>query len=338
MSSNWKERALNLRSSIGELIKQQTELKDLEQVRQRVFSKASDLSTLMASIRDAAHEERAAMGSDLNKVRSELQQLFDAQLQTLTAAQESRDIESQRIDVTLPGRNLGLGGIHPINQMLSDLLAWFDARGFTTVETQEIEDDWHNFEALNVPESHPAREMQDTFYFGSGSMLRTQTSSAQIRTMSSDQAPPHYIVSPGRVYRRDEDQSHTPMFHQVEGMIIDRKVSIADLQGILTSLVAYLFGEDKKMRVRPSYFPFTEPSVEVDVWFDLPNREPEWLEVLGAGLVHPNVLRKCNLDPAEWQGLAFGIGIERLVMLKWGLADIRLLFQNDVRDLRQLRC
>ena len=241
---------------------------------------------------------------------------------------------SERIDVTLPGRHGERGGLHPVTRALERIAAIFARLGYQRAEGPEIEDDWHNFEALNFPPHHPARAMHDTFYFGDGRLLRTHTSPVQIRAMAGKQ-PPIRIIAPGKVYRSDSDQTHTPMFHQCEGLLVDEHASFADLKGTLSEFVRAFFERDFEMRFRPSYFPFTEPSAEVDIAWQQADGSTRWLEVLGCGMVHPNVLRNVGIDPERYTGFAFGLGVERFAMLRYGVDDLRSFFDNDVRFLRQ---
>ena len=237
---------------------------------------------------------------------------------------------SETIDITLPGRGQQVGSIHPVTQVQERICQFFTKAGFTVATGPEVEDDYHNFEALNIPGHHPARAMHDTFYFDVNHLLRTHTSGVQIRTMETQQ-PPIQIVCPGRVYRCDSDQTHSPMFHQIEGLYVAENTSFAELKGLLINLLNEFFEKDLKVRIRPSYFPFTEPSAEVDIM----DERGRWLEVLGCGMVHPNVLQAAGIDPEKYKGFAFGLGVERFAMLRYGVNDLRMFFQNDVRFLRQ---
>lgn len=269
-----------------------------------------------------------------------MQQALDRKLSDLQAATLRDRLQAERVDISLPGRRLPEGGLHPVTLTRMRIEDWFARLGFSVEEGPEIEDDFHNFTALNIPEHHPARAMQDTFYFDAATVLRTHTSNVQIRTLESRQ-PPLRFIAPGRVYRSDSDMTHTPMFHQVEGMVIDKDSTFADLKGILIHFLRDFFGrEDLQVRFRPSFFPFTEPSAEVDIAFFAEGENPlqaKWLEVLGCGMVHPQVLVNVGINPDEYQGYAFGMGIERLAMLRYGVNDLRMFFENDVRFLRQFR-
>ncbi|PKL95459.1 MAG: phenylalanine--tRNA ligase subunit alpha, partial [Gammaproteobacteria bacterium HGW-Gammaproteobacteria-8] len=262
---------------------------------------------------------------------------LDARRDELERAALDARLASERIDVTLPGRAVDPGGPHPVNSAMDRILEIFRRLGFAVEDGPEVEDDYHNFEALNFPPHHPARAMHDTFYLPDGRLLRTHTSPVQIRVMKR-QAPPVRIVAPGRVFRSDSDQTHTPQFHQVEGLLVDEGVSFADLKGMLSTFVNAYFEDELEMRLRPSYFPFTEPSAEVDIrWRNPDGSAGRWLEVLGCGMVHPNVLENCGVDPERYTGYAFGLGVERFAMLRYRVDDLRLFFDNDLRFLRQFR-
>ena len=252
----------------------------------------------------------------------------------LEQAALAQRLASERIDVTLPGRGLLPANAHPVSKTLERISEIFSRLGYRTAQGPEVEDDWHNFEALNFPPHHPARAMHDTFYFPGGHLLRTHTSGVQVRFMQ-DHKPPLSMIAMGKVYRSDSDQTHTPMFHQMEGLLIDETSSFADLKGTLAAFVRAFFEQDFEMRFRPSYFPFTEPSAEADIAWKQPDGSTRWLEVLGCGMVHPNVLRNCGTDPERYTGFAFGLGIERFAMLRYGVNDLRSFFENDVRFLTQ---
>lgn len=282
------------------------------------------------------------MGEAINQAKVEVQVLIEARKEALELIALEKRLLSEKIDVTLPGRNVEKGGLHPITQTLNHIQKIFAKSGFEIATGPEIEDDFHNFSALNIPEHHPARAMHDTFYFDANTVLRTHTSPVQIRTLEK-QKPPVRVIAPGRVYRCDSDVTHTPMFHQVEGLIVDEEASFAQLKGLLIDFLrAYFEKEDLKVRFRPSYFPFTEPSAEADIECVICAGEgcrvckkTGWLEVLGCGVVHPNVLTAVDIDPEEFSGLAFGMGVERLAMLRYGVNDLRLFFENDIRFLNQ---
>jgi phenylalanyl-tRNA synthetase alpha chain len=277
----------------------------------------------------------------INNAKQALQQAIESRKAVLEKAALQQRLAAEKIDVTLPGRGLQRGGLHPVTRTLDRIERLFSAAGFESVQGPEIEDDYHNFEALNIPEHHPARAMHDTFYFDAHLLLRTHTSPVQIRTMEQGE-PPMKIIAPGRVYRCDSDLTHTPMFHQVEGFLVDQNVSFADLKGILYDFLSSFFERELKLRFRPSYFPFTEPSAEVDIECVICTGEgcrvcshTGWLEVLGCGMIHPEVFRHVGIDSEKYSGYAFGMGVERLTMLRYGVNDLRLFFENDLRFLKQ---
>jgi len=308
------------------------DLAALDQVRVAFLGKKGELTTQLKELGSLPKDERPAAGEAINKAKQAVQQTLNDRRAALESAQLAQQLQANAIDVSLPGRGQPIGGLHPVTRTRERIEAIFAAAGFEVHEGPEIEDDFHNFTALNVPPDHPARAMQDTFYFPSGALLRTHTSPVQIRSMQREGAPIR-IIAPGRVYRCDSDMTHTPMFHQVEGLVVDRNASFANLKAILHEFVECFFERKVRLRFRPSYFPFTEPSAEVDVMSD----DGKWLEILGCGMVHPNVLRNVDIDPDEYIGYAFGIGIERLVMLRYGVNDLRLFFDNDLQFLQQFR-
>ena len=305
-------------------------LDDLDEVRVRFLGRQGRITMESRAIGALAAELRPEAGRRLNDGRQVIRSALDARKSALSADVLRSRLSSERLDVSLPGRGQSSGGLHPVTRTLERISSLFRAIGFEVVEGPEIEDDYHNFEALNIPAHHPARAMQDTFYFPDGRLLRTHTSPVQIRVMQS-RPPPLRIIAPGRVYRCDSDQTHTPMFHQVEGLMVGEDVSFAHLKGILHEFLRRFFeADDLEVRFRPSYFPFTEPSAEVDI-----RGERGWLEVLGSGMVHPNVLENCGIDSERHTGFAFGMGVERLAMLRYGVDDLRSFFDNDLRFLRQ---
>jgi phenylalanyl-tRNA synthetase alpha chain len=309
----------------------------LDQVRVRFLGKKGELTGLLKQLGSLPPEQRREAGQSVNRCKQSLEQAITERESVLARAALERRLESERIDVTLPGRGHEAGGPHPVNRALDRILAIFNQLGFAVATGPEVEDDYHNFGALNFPEHHPARAMHDTFYLPDGQVLRTHTSPVQIRVMSETQ-PPVRIVAPGRVFRSDSDQTHTPQFHQVEGLLVDTDVSFADLKGLLSDFVNAFFEDELEVRLRPSYFPFTEPSAEVDVRWRNPDGSPgRWLEVLGCGMVHPNVLSNCGIDPERYTGYAFGLGVERFAMLRYRVNDLRLFFENDLNFLRQFR-
>jgi len=303
---------------------------ELEQVRIDYMGKKGLLTEQLKSLGSLSADQRPAAGQLINEAKQQVQDCINARNDELKAAELLSKLAAEQIDVSLPGRRAQVGGFHPVSKTIQRIEAFFGDLGFRVVEGPEVEDDFHNFDALNIPSNHPARADHDTFYFTPTTMLRTQTSGVQIRTMETEQ-PPLRIISPGRVYRNDYDQTHTPMFHQVEGLMIDTDVSFTQLKGILVDFLRNYFEEDLEVRFRPSYFPFTEPSAEVDVR----RQGGQWLEVLGCGMVHPKVLAAVGIDSEKYTGFAFGMGVERLTMLRYGVNDLRAFFENDVRFLTQ---
>ncbi|MBP7900642.1 MAG: phenylalanine--tRNA ligase subunit alpha [Gammaproteobacteria bacterium] len=316
-------------------INEAVNLEALESVRLAYFGKKGALTELSKQLGQVSAEEKPILGAKVSGLRQAINEAFEAKKQLISDALLAEKLASESLDVSLPGRNVDVGSLHPVTQTIARINDWFAQLGFSVEQGPEIEDDVHNFEALNIPETHPARAMHDTFYFDSGLLLRTHTSPVQIRTMER-QTPPLRIIAPGRVYRCDSDQTHTPMFHQIEGLVVDKTANFAQLKALLESFLVYFFDDPElKVRFRPSYFPFTEPSAEVDIATHLLGGR--WVEVLGCGVVHPNVLSHAGIDPEEYTGFAFGLGVERLAMLRFGIPDLRLLFDNDVRFLRQFQ-
>ncbi len=305
---------------------------ELDQVRVKFMGKKGKVTDLMKGLGALSKDERPAAGQKINLAKQQIQSLITSKIQQLKDEELNQKLAAEAVDVTLPGRSRVLGNIHPVSRTISRIESFFGDLGFEVKQGPEIEDGFHNFDALNIPKNHPARADHDTFYFNPNLMLRTQTSGVQIRTMENEN-PPLRIISPGRVYRNDYDQTHTPMFHQVEGLMVDKNVSFSELKGILHDFLFHFFEEELKIRFRPSYFPFTEPSAEVDVM----GKNGKWLEVLGCGMVHPNVLKAVNIDPEQYTGFAFGMGVERLTMLRYGVNDLRAFFENDVRFLKQFK-
>jgi phenylalanyl-tRNA synthetase alpha chain len=306
----------------------------LDTVRVALLGKNGAITAALKSLGSLPADERKTRGAEVNKLKDRLADALAARKSSLEQAELDRRLASERLDVTLPGRDGTRGGIHPITRALERIADIFARLGYQRVDGPEIEDDWHNFEALNFPPHHPARAMHDTFYFGDGRLLRTHTSPVQIRSMKGRQ-PPIRIIAPGKVYRSDSDQTHSPMFHQIEGLLVDETSSLADLKGTLAEFVRAFFERDFEMRFRPSYFPFTEPSAEVDIRWDAEDGSSRWLEVLGCGMVHPTVLENCGIDPERYTGFAFGLGVERFAMLRYGVGDLRAFFENDLRFLKQ---
>lgn len=319
------------------------DLKALDDVRVRFLGKKGVLTEQLKQLGQFAPETRKAAGQVINAAKAQVLALLDARKTALEGAAMAQRLAAQAIDVTLPGRGEAPGGLHPVTRTLARIEAMFAQLGFETAEGPEIEDDYHNFEALNIPAHHPARAMHDTFYFDAHTVLRTHTSPVQIRVMENRE-PPLRVIAPGRVYRCDSDLTHTPMFHQVEGLFVDEDVSFADLKGVLDDFLRNFFERDLAVRFRPSYFPFTEPSAEVDIACVICGgagcrvcKQTGWLEVLGCGMVHPNVFEHVGVDTERYTGFAFGMGVERLAMLRYGVNDLRLFFENDLRFLRQFR-
>ena len=313
----------------------------LEQLRVDYLGKKGQITALLKGLGKLSAEERPAAGAQINVVKQELQGLIGQRKSALESAAVEAQLAAETIDVSLPGRGQSTGGIHPVTRTMERMEAFFAAIGFDVVEGPEIEDDYHNFEALNIPAHHPARAMHDTFYVDEHTVLRTHTSPVQVRVMES-QEPPLKIICPGRVYRCDSDLTHTPMFHQVEGLLIDEHSSFADLKGVIEEFLRVFFEKELEVRFRPSYFPFTEPSAEVDI--QCVNcggsgcrvcSQTGWLEVMGCGMVHPKVFEYSNIDTEKYSGFAFGMGVERLAMLRYGVNDLRLFFDNDLRFLEQ---
>jgi phenylalanyl-tRNA synthetase alpha chain len=319
------------------------DLKALDQVRVHFLGKKGSLTEKMKSLGRLSPEERPAAGQAINTAKGDVQQAIEVRKGALQAEELNAKLAAESLDVTLPGRRQERGGLHPVTRTLQRIESLFGALGFEIAEGPEIEDDYHNFGALNIPESHPARAMHDTFYFDEHTVLRTHTSPVQVRVME-ERRPPLRVIAPGRVYRCDSDLTHTPMFHQVEGFMVDKQVSFADLKGVLDEFLRNFFEQDLAVRFRPSYFPFTEPSAEADIQCVMCGGEgcrvcsqTGWLEVLGCGMVHPEVFRQVGIDSEAYTGFAFGMGVERLAMLRYGVNDLRLFFENDLRFLKQFR-
>jgi phenylalanyl-tRNA synthetase alpha chain len=311
----------------------------LDQVRVQYLGKKGEISALMKNLGNVAPEDRPKIGAVINEARDQVQDALNARKDFLEAAALNAKLASETIDVTLPGRAIQEGSLHPVTRTLERIENFFANAGYQVAEGPEVEDDFHNFEALNIPSHHPARAMHDTFYFDASTLLRTHTSPVQVRTMESQQ-PPIRIICPGRVYRCDYDQTHSPMFHQVEGLLVDKGISFADLKGTIQEFLSVFFERDLVIRLRPSYFPFTEPSAEIDIEWVIETPEGtkrRWLEVGGCGMVHPEVFKHVNIDPEEYTGFAFGMGVERLAMLRYGVNDLRLFFENDLRFLQQFK-
>lgn len=336
-----REKLERLRDEALQAISEATCEDCLQEVRIRFLGRKGELTALMKGLGALSSEERPIVGQLVNTVRDEIESRLEAGLLAAREQDRAARLASERIDVTLPGRRLTRGTKHPITQVVEEVCDIFAGLGFSVAEGPEIEHDWYNFEALNFPPEHPARDMQDTFFVDNNLLLRTHTSPVQIRTMLKKK-PPLRIIAPGTVYRCDSDATHSPMFHQIEGLMVDKGITFGDLKGILTVFTNQLFGQKTGVRLRPSFFPFTEPSAEVDIACVICSgkgcrvcKNSGWLEILGAGMVDPEVYRHVNYNAETISGFAFGMGIERIAMLKYGISDMRLLFENDVRFLRQ---
>jgi len=344
------ERVVNLKNEIQRIgeevlreLKELDTLEALQELKVKVLGKKGSLTALLRQMGSLSPEERPIMGQIVNEVRSRLDQAWEERSAELDLVSLQKRLATERIDITLPGVRVTRGHLHPLTQIVEEIEDIFLGMGFQIAEGPEIESDYYNFEALNLPKDHPAREMQDSFYITPEILLRTQTSPVQIRTMEKLHPElPVKIIAPGKVYRNDDDATHSPMFHQVEGLVVDRGIRMSDLKGILLNFLRQMFGESREIRLRPSFFPFTEPSAEVDVSCMLCGgggcrlcKGTGWIEILGSGMVHPRVLEMGGYNPKEVTGFAFGIGVERIAMLKYGIEDMRLLFDNDLRFLQQ---
>ncbi len=314
----------------------------IENLRVQYLGKKGELTAILKQMGSLSPEERPKMGALVNEAKQELEALITAKKEELKIKAQEAKLKEETIDITMPAKEIKPGKLHPLNTVLDDMINIFQSMGFDVVDGPEVETDHYNFECLNVPADHPARDMQDTFYLAENLLLRTQTSAAQIRTMET-RKPPIRVICPGRVFRADEvDATHSPVFHQIEGLVVDKGVTMCDLKGVLEEFAHEIYGSDTKVKFRPSFFPFTEPSVEVDVTCSECGgkgcrvcKGSGWIEILGAGMVHPNVLKSCGIDPEEYSGFAFGIGLDRLTTTRYKISDIRLLFENDKRFLEQ---
>ena len=331
----------NLKEDFFSKISKISTIEELEDIRVSFLGKKGSFTTLMQNLRNLNNEENRLAGSELNKTKIEIVGIVQQKKEEFELINLNKKLEEEKIDLTEPVRNTNKGLLHPINKVMLEVDDIFSKMGFIMADGPEIEDDFHNFSALNIDENHPARQMQDTFYLrGENTLLRTHTSSVQIRKMMKDKAPIK-IITMGKVYRRDSDQTHTPMFHQVEGLLVDENINMGNLKWVLEKFLKEFFEIDEiSMRFRPSFFPFTEPSAELDIGYKTENNQikiggnEKFMEILGCGMVHPNVLKNVNIDPEKYQGFAFGIGIERLCMLKYGVTDLRMFFENDIRFLK----
>ena len=319
----------SIRKKAIDAVASSPDLQDLEIIYKSILGKNGELNKLLKILGSLPSEERREAGQSLNALKKEIEVVYSKKQQDLIGADAERKLKNEKIDVTLPGISKEHGTFHPITQTINSISDFFESLGFEVASGPEVETDYYNFEALNVPADHPAKDMHDTFYLGNGHLLRTHTSPVQIRTMEQ-QDPPLRIICPGRVYRKDSDLTHTPMFHQIEGLVLEEGASFAQLKGLLNDFLADFFGQEMELRFRPSYFPFTEPSAEVDIRW-----KKGWLEILGCGMVHPNVLEMAGIDTKKYSGFAFGLGAERMAMLKYDIPDLRAFFENDHRFLRQ---
>ncbi|MBQ5798726.1 MAG: phenylalanine--tRNA ligase subunit alpha [Clostridia bacterium] len=337
-----REQLSKIREEALVAVKAATALSEIEELRVRFLGKKGEVSSILKQLGGLSAEERPVIGQLANEVRADIDAAISDAKKRLEADALNQKLAAEKLDITMPGKSGKIGGLHPINTVLNDMIDIFQSMGFDVVDGPEVETDYYNFEALNVPADHPARDMQDTFYLSDNLLLRTQTSAAQIRTMKT-RKPPIRIVCPGRVFRADEvDATHSPVFHQMEGLVVDKGVTMCDLLGVLEKFAHEIYGPETKVKFRPSFFPFTEPSVEVDVSCSECGgkgcrvcKGTGWIEILGAGMVHPNVLRACDIDPEVYSGFAFGIGLDRLTTTRYKISDIRLLFENDIRFLEQ---
>jgi phenylalanyl-tRNA synthetase alpha chain len=339
-----------LQGEVLDRIQRSDSEKDLEQIRVDTLGRSGSVTLLLRGMKDVPAEERPRRGEALNQLRRAIEERLSDRLSAVQQRAKARALTDERVDVTLPGTRFVSGGLHPLTLVIDEIIDIFWGMGFEIARGPDIEDDYHNFEALNIPKDHPARDMQDTFFVAHGRLLRTHTSPVQIRTMENRQ-PPLQIIVPGAVYRHDDDATHSPMFHQVEGFMVDQAIAFSDLKGVLTHFLRQIFGRDLDVRFRPSFFPFTEPSAEIDIQCVICGgggstksgqtcrvcKGTGWLEILGAGMIDPAVFKFVGYDPEQVSGFAFGMGVERIAMLKYGIDDIRLFFQNDLRFLNQFR-
>ncbi|MCT4619635.1 MAG: phenylalanine--tRNA ligase subunit alpha [Marinisporobacter sp.] len=337
-----KEQLKNIQNVAEGAIKEAQSMQELEQIRIKYLGKKGELTAVLRGMKDLSNEERPVVGKIANEVRAAIEGALDAEKNEMKQKEKNLRLMNETIDVTMPGKAKDLGRKHPLTMVLDEIKDIFMGMGFKIAEGPEVDTVYHNFDALNAPKNHPSRDLTDTFYITDDLLLRTQTSTVQIRTMKKSK-PPIKIISPGRCFRSDElDATHSPMFHQIEGLVVDKNITMADLKGTLDLFAKQLFGIGTKTKFRPHHFPFTEPSAEVDVTCFKCNGEgcrvckgSGWIEILGCGMVHPNVLKECGIDPEEYSGFAFGMGLDRITMLKYGIDDIRLLFENDMRFINQ---
>ena len=336
-----QEKFNQLKQGAIECLKSVSSMREIGELKAKFVGKNGEVTSLLRGMKDVPNDQKASFGKMVNDLKDEISALFLEKETELKQKELNEQFEKESVDITLPGKNIITGNLHPINLVKNEIINAFASMGFEIFEGPEIETDYYCFQALNIPKDHPARDMQDTFYINEDIVLRSQTSTGQIRVMENKK-PPIKILSPGRVYRSDDDASHSPMFHQCEGLVVDKGISLCDLQGLLDEFVKIIFDKQTKTRLRPSYFPFTEPSVEVDVTCSKCHgagcslcKGTGWIEILGAGVVNKKVLENCGIDSNEYSGLAFGLGIERVTMIKYGITDIRTLFENNVKFLKQ---
>ena len=337
-----KEQLKAIRETAENAIGAAVSLQEIDELRVKYLGKKGELTSLLKQMGSLSPEERPVMGQLVNEAKAAVEEAIGKKTADLKLKAQEEKLKAETIDITLPAKQRKTGKLHPLNTVLNDMIDIFQSMGFDVVDGPEVETDYYNFECLNVPADHPARDMQDTFYLGENLLLRTQTSAAQIRTMEN-RKPPIRVICPGRVFRADEvDATHSPVFHQIEGLVVDKGITMCDLKGVLEQFAHEIYGSDTKVKFRPSFFPFTEPSVEVDVTCSECGgkgcrvcKGAGWIEILGAGMVHPKVLASCGIDPEEYSGFAFGIGLDRLTTTRYKISDIRLLFENDKRFLDQ---
>lgn len=336
-----KEILEEAKNGITEDLKGAEDENALQQIKSKYIGKKGVITELLKSMRDMTPEEKRKLGQVINVVKTDIEAKIEDKLSEIKEGIKARSLSQEEIDVTLPGRGLTAGAKHPICRVMDEIVYTFERMGFNVAEGPEVELDYYNFEALNIPKDHPARDMQDTFYITDDIVLRTHTSPVQIRVMQQ-QSPPVKIIAPGKVYRCDSDVSHTPMFHQIEGLLVDKNVTFGNLKSVVTQFIQLTFGKNTNVRFRPSFFPFTEPSAEVDIECSMCKgdgcrvcKQTGWLEIMGCGMVDPEVFKSVNYDPDVYSGFAFGMGVERITMLKYGINDIRLFFENDIRFLKQ---
>ena len=324
-----KQKILTLKAESSGLINSSNDKDSLNTAYKSYLGKSGEVNLLLKSLGSLPKEKRKEAGMLLNQLKSDIDNSYKEKTSNLSKAEKELRLSNQKIDISLPSVSKEDGSVHPVTQTINAISDFFESLGFGIESGPETETDYYNFEALNVPEDHPAKDMHDTFYLKDSGLLRTHTSPVQIRTMENNK-PPHRIICPGKVFRKDSDLTHTPMFHQIEGLVVEQGASFAQLKGLLNDFLEDFFGREVELRFRPSYFPFTEPSAEVDIKWD-----KSWLEVLGCGMVHPNVLEKAGVDTKKYSGFAFGLGVERMAMLKYDIPDLRLFFENDYRFLKQ---